>query len=94
MKTFLSAAAAIMLAAAPAFADTPSNQPSTALPPTPGNQPVRRGPAALSYILGPLVFLAEFQASLSPEKPSCWNDRAGEVAGCRLVKQPIAQPLP
>jgi hypothetical protein len=83
MKTLLPAvAAAIMLAAAPALADIPSTQ------------PVRRGPAALSYILGPLVFLAEFQASLSPEKASCWNNRAGEVSGCRLVKQPIAQPLP
>ena len=83
MKTLLSAVAvAVVLAAAPALADTPSTQ------------PVRRGPAALSYILGPLVFLAEFQASLSPEKASCWNDQAGEVAGCRLVQQPVAQPLP
>jgi hypothetical protein len=83
MRILSSAAAAVIaLTAAPAIAETPTNQ------------PVRRGPALASYLLGPLVFLAEFQASLSPEKASCWNDRAGEVAGCRLVQQPIAQPLP
>ena len=52
-------------------------------------QPARTGGGAafLSYVFAPLVGLAEIQARMSPEKPSCWNDGAAEVAGCRLVEK-------
>lgn len=51
------------------------------------NRPAKTGGGAhpLLYVLAPIVFLAELQSKLSPEKPSCWNDGASEVAGCRLV---------
>ena len=35
----------------------------------------------------PLLPFVELQAELSPEKASCWNDRAGEVAGCGIVEE-------
>ncbi len=38
-------------------------------------------------LLLPLMPFVELQAELSPEKASCWNDRAGEVVGCRVVDE-------
>ena len=35
----------------------------------------------------PIIPFVEWQAELSPEKASCWNDRAGEVVGCSVVEQ-------
>ena len=35
----------------------------------------------------PILPFVELQAELSPEKASCWNDRAGEVVGCRVVEE-------
>ena len=38
-------------------------------------------------LLFPIIPFVEAQAALSPEKASCWNDRAGEVVGCSVVEQ-------
>ena len=35
----------------------------------------------------PILPFVELQSQLSPEKASCWNDRAGEVVGCGLVEE-------
>jgi hypothetical protein len=35
----------------------------------------------------PLMPFVELQAELSPEKASCWNDRADEVVGCKIVEE-------
>ena len=39
----------------------------------------------VEVVLYPLVRLAEFQSSLSPEKDSCWNEGRRNVTGCRVV---------
>ena len=75
MKNLTAIAAALLLSAAPAFAETPSKLPA------------RPGAHVLSYVFGPLVFLAEFQSKLSPEKPSCWNEGSTEVVGCNLIER-------
>ena len=41
----------------------------------------------LRILFFPLLPFVEAQAALSPEKASCWNDRAGEVAGCGIVEE-------
>ena len=38
-------------------------------------------------LFAPLLPFVELQSQLSPEKASCWNDRAGEVSGCRIVEE-------
>ena len=36
-------------------------------------------------LLFPLMPFVELQATLSPDKASCFNDRADEVVGCAVV---------
>ena len=38
-------------------------------------------------LLFPLMPFVKLQADLSPEKASCWNDGADQVAGCSVVEQ-------
>ena len=90
MKTILSAiAAAAVIAPSAAFADIIRDPGFTVPEIDPGfsqREPVRRGIHPLARILlFPIVAFAELQAELSPDKASCWNDQAGEVAGCRVV---------
>ena len=43
----------------------------------------------------PLVKLAEFQSSLSPEKDSCWNKGRRNVVGCRVADRVLeGRPTP
>jgi hypothetical protein len=35
----------------------------------------------------PILPFVQLQSQLSPEKASCWNDLAGEVAGCGIVRE-------
>ena len=46
----------------------------------------------LEVVFFPLVKLAEFQSSVSPEKDSCWNEGRENVAGCRVADQVEARP--
>ena len=46
----------------------------------------------LEVVLFPLVKLAEFQSSVSPEKDSCWNEGRRNVVGCRVSDQVEARP--
>ena len=56
--------------------------------PRPINVLRRNGINPIARILFfPLLPFVEAQARLSPEKASCWNDGATEVAGCSVVKQ-------
>ena len=56
--------------------------------PRPINVARRRGINPIARILlFPILPFVEAQAALQPEKASCWNDRAGEVAGCSVVEQ-------
>ena len=47
---------------------------------SPGVHPIAR------ILLFPIVGLAEIQAGLSPDKASCWNEGASEVAGCNVAE--------
>ena len=46
----------------------------------------------LEVLLLPIVKLAEFQSSVSPEKDSCWNEGRRNVVGCRVADQVEARP--
>ena len=46
----------------------------------------------LEVVFFPLVKLAEFQSSVSPEKDSCWNEGRRNVVGCRVSDQVEARP--
>ena len=51
-------------------------------------QPAGPGvPSFVKVLLFPLYVGARVQASLDPEKPSCWNDGSTEVAGCRVAEK-------
>jgi len=77
MKSILSILAATALIAPGAIAQEVSTQPA----PAPGVHPIAR------LFFGPIVALTEIQAELSPEKASCWNDRASEVVGCKAISE-------
>ena len=63
--------------------------------PRPINVARRKGINPIARILFfPILPFVELQAELSPEKASCWNDRAGEVVGCKVVEQYEARPTP
>ena len=89
MKTILSILAATALIAPGAVArevdpgfSAPEVDPGFSQP-----EPVRRGVHPIARILlFPIVGLAEIQAELSPDKASCWNEGASEVAGCNVVE--------
>ena len=56
--------------------------------PRPVNVLRRKGLNPIARVLFfPLMPFVRAQAALSPEKASCWNDGAGEVAGCSVVEQ-------
>ena len=56
--------------------------------PRPVNVARRNGVHPIARILFfPILPFVEAQATLSPEKASCWNDGAGEVAGCGIVAE-------
>ena len=56
--------------------------------PKPINVLRRKGINPIARVLFfPLMPFVRAQAALSPEKASCWNDGAGEVAGCSVVEQ-------
>ena len=59
---------------------------STALPATAAVNPL------VEILLFPIVKLAEVQASLSPEKDSCWNEGRENVALCGVAEQVEARP--
>ena len=49
----------------------------------------------LEVVLFPIVKLAEFQSSLSPEKDSCWNEGRRRVVGCRVADRVLeGRPTP
>lgn len=56
--------------------------------PRPINVARRNGVHPVARILFfPLMPFVELQSELSPEKASCWNDRANEVVGCTIVEE-------
>ena len=49
----------------------------------------------VEVVFYPLVKLAEFQSSQSPEKDSCWNKGRRNVVGCVAARRIIeAKPTP
>lgn len=89
MKTFfISALAATALAVPAASVARPVDPNFGVEEPRPINVIRRNGIHPIARILFfPLLPFVELQAELSPEKASCWNDRAGEVAGCNIVEE-------
>ena len=91
MKTILTAGAASLVALSTAFAPALAQpvDPSFGVEePSPVNVLRRNGihPIARIFFF-PILPFVELQAYLSPEKASCWNDRAEEVAGCVVVEE-------
>lgn len=78
MKSFIIALAATPMLAASALARPVDPGFSR---PAPGAHPIAR------ILFAPILPLIQWQAELSPEKASCWNDRADEVAFCGLAGQ-------
>lgn len=76
LKALLAAAALSATFAAPAVAQEASTRPEG-----PGV------PNVVKVLFFPLYLGARVQASLDPEKPSCWNDGSTEVAGCRVAEK-------
>ena len=89
MKRSLLLAAALTTAALAAPAAAQSVDPDFGVKePRPINVLRRNGINPIARILFfPLLPFVEAQARLSPEKASCWNDRADQVAGCSVVEQ-------
>lgn len=74
MKSLLAALIALPIAVTPAMA-TPEPSEGTGVP------------TVVKVLFLPLWGAARIQASLDPEKPSCWNEGSTEVAGCRVAKE-------
>jgi hypothetical protein len=89
MKTFFISALAATALAVPAASVAQEVDPSFGVEePRPINVIRRNGVHPLARILFfPLLPFVEAQAALSPDKASCWNDGAGEVAGCSIVEE-------
>ena len=87
MKRAFFAALALSAIAAPALS-RPVDPGYGVQQPRPINVLRRNGINPIArVVLLPLLPFIKLQAELSPEKASCWNDRAEEVAGCSVVKQ-------
>ena len=92
MKSLLLTALSAVALAAPSVAVAEVDPGFSAPEVDPGfsvREPVqRRSVHPIARILFfPILPFVELQSQLSPEKASCWNDRAGEVVGCGLVKE-------
>ena len=95
MKSLLLTALSAVALAVPSAVATEVDPSFGVEGPRPINVARRNGVNPIARILlFPLMPFVEAQAALSPEKASCWNDRAGEVAGCSIVKQYDARPTP
>ena len=89
MKSFFISALAATALAVPAASVAQEVDPSFGVEePRPINVIRRNGVHPIVRVLFfPLLPFVEAQSRLSPEKASCWNDRAGEVAGCAIVEE-------
>ena len=88
MKTFFISTLAATALAVPAVSAQEVDPSFGVQEPRPVNVLRRNGVHPIARILFfPLLPFVELQAELSPEKASCWNDRAGEVAGCNIVEE-------
>ena len=89
MKSFFISALAAAALVAPAASMAQEVDPNFSVEePRPINVARRNGVHPIARILFfPILPFVEAQAALSPEKASCWNDRAGEVVGCGLVAE-------
>ena len=81
MKTILS-----ILAATALIVPSASAGPRDTLETISRNTPGRGVHPIARILLFPLMPFVELQADLSPEKASCFNDRADEVVGCAVVE--------
>ena len=89
MKSFFISALAAAALVVPVASVAQEVDPSFSVEePRPINVARRSGVHPIARILFfPILPFVEAQAALSPEKASCWNDRAGEVAGCGIVEE-------
>ena len=89
MKSFFISALAAAALVAPAASVAQEVDPGFSVEePRPINVARRSGVHPIARILFfPILPFVEAQAALSPEKASCWNDRAGEVVGCGIVEE-------
>ena len=88
MKKFLTIIPFALLAFAPIASAQEVDAGFGVEEPRPINVARRKGINPIARILFfPILPFVEAQAALSPEKASCWNDRAGEVVGCSVVEQ-------
>ena len=88
MKKFLLTALSVAALAVPSAVAAEVDPGFGVEEPRPINVARRKGINPIARILFfPILPFVELQAELSPEKASCWNDRAGEVVGCSVVEQ-------
>tara|TARA_R110002012_G_scaffold61311_1_gene160802 strand:+ start:129 stop:458 length:330 start_codon:yes stop_codon:yes gene_type:complete len=88
MKNLILSALAVTALAVPAVSVASVDPDFGVEEPRPINVLRRNGVNPIARILlFPLMPFVEAQAKLQPEKASCWNDRASEVAGCSVVEQ-------
>tara|TARA_R110002012_G_scaffold273724_1_gene459805 strand:- start:53 stop:412 length:360 start_codon:yes stop_codon:yes gene_type:complete len=79
---------AVLIAAAPVVSAQEVDPGFGVEEPRPINVARRNGVNPIArFLFFPILPFVELQSELSPEKASCWNDRADEVAGCSVVEQ-------